>query len=57
MVSYPPSRGKAAVLLSTVYHTATTEGEDKPEIVLHGPPGYDLFLQKKKQLMAKGPLL
>ena len=36
MVSYSPSRGKAVVLLSTMYHTATTEGEeDKPEIVLH----------------------
>ena len=35
MVSYAPSRGKAVVLLSTMYHTATTEGEDKPEIVLH----------------------
>ena len=34
MVSYAPSRGKAVVLLSTKHHTATTEGEDKPEIVL-----------------------
>ena len=35
MVSYAPSRGKAVVLLSTMHHTATTEGEDKLEIVLH----------------------
>ena len=36
MVSYAQSRGKAVVHLSTMHHTATTEGEeDKPEIVLH----------------------
>ena len=35
MVSYAPSRGTAVVLLSTMHHAATTEGEDKPEIVLH----------------------
>ena len=36
IVSYAPLRGKAVVLLSTMHHTATTEGEeDKPEIVLH----------------------
>ena len=34
MVSYAPSRGKAVVLLSTMHHIATTEGEDKLEIVL-----------------------
>ena len=34
-VSYAPLRGKE-VLLSTMHHTATTEGEeDKLEIVLH----------------------
>ena len=35
MVSYAPSRGKTVVIWSTMHHTATTEGEDKPEIVLH----------------------
>ena len=36
MVSYAPSKGKAGVLLSTMPHTATTEGEeDKLEIVLN----------------------
>ena len=35
-VSYAPSRGKVVVLLSTMHHTATTEGEeDKIEIILH----------------------
>ena len=35
MVSYAPSRGKTVVLLSTMHHTATTEGEEKLEMVLH----------------------
>ena len=35
MVSCATSRGKAVVLLSTMHHTATTEGEDQPEILLH----------------------
>ena len=67
MVSYAPSKGKAVVLLSTMHHTATTELEDKPEIVLHynktksGVDNMDhmatLFLHKKKQSMANGSLL
>ena len=36
MVSYVPSKGKAVLLLSTMHHDATTEGDQqKPEIVLH----------------------
>ena len=35
MVSYALSRGEAVVLFSTMHHTATTEGGDKPEIILH----------------------
>ena len=68
MVSYAPSRGKAVVLLCTMYHTATTEGEDKPEIVLHynktksGVDNMDHLAticscRRKKQSMANGPLL
>ena len=36
MVSYVPSKCKAVLLLSTMHHDATTEGDQqKPEIVLH----------------------
>ena len=67
-VSYAPSRGKAVVLLSTMHQTATSEGEDKPEIVLHynnAKSGVDniyhldmiISCRRKKQSMANGPLL
>ena len=69
IVSYAPSRGKAVVLLSTMHHTATTEGEeDKTEIVLHynktknSVDNMDhltmiFSCRRKKQSMAIGPLL
>ena len=68
MVSYALSRAKAVVHLSTLHHTATTEGEDKPDIVLHynktksGVDNMDhltmiFSCRRKKQPMANGPLL
>ena len=66
--SYAPSKGNAVVLLSTMHHTATTQGEDKPEIVLHynkAKSSVDnmdhlamiFYCRRRKQSMANGPLL
>ena len=69
MVLYVPSRGKAVVLLSTMYHDTTTEGdEETPEIVLlYNKPRvvwttWTIYLlsfpvEEKQQLMAYGSLL
>ena len=58
---------KQFVLLSTMHHTATTEGDDKPETVHYNKTksGVDnmdhlaliFSCRRKKQSMANGPLL